>query len=88
MAVTVGGRAVICMTPVARRMREVWAAIQVSGTTSSGPAASAVQMESYPRASACCTAARLGAAPVPQGPKFTVVRMVWRPSFTIVDHTD
>lgn len=46
MAVAVGLRAAICARAVPRRMREVCAAIQVSGVKASEPQASAVHTES------------------------------------------
>lgn len=46
MAVAVGERAAICAMAVPRRIREVCAAIQVSGVKASEPQASAVHTES------------------------------------------
>lgn len=45
IAVAVGVRAAICAMAVPSRMREVWAAIQVSGVKASDPQASAVHTD-------------------------------------------
>jgi hypothetical protein len=55
MAVMAGTRALICMMPVPRRMRSVFAARKASGVTASWPQASAVQTVSTPSFSASWT---------------------------------